>query len=123
MRLFKIAAIAMCVIGLSLSVSAGQNKLGVADHYKVSFVYAMRVGDVLLPSGDYRVVHTMEGNDHIMTFTQLNKKRPAEARTKCRLVPLDKKADETKTAFVMNAANERVLKSVVFAGGMSQHVF
>jgi hypothetical protein len=123
MRLFKLAAIVMCVIGLSLCVSAGQKQFGVADSQRVTFVNAMRVGDVLLPSGEYRVLHTMQGNDHIMVFTQLDKKNPVEARIKCQLVPRDKKADRTETTFVLNAANERVLKSLVFAGDTAVHVF
>lgn len=123
MRLFKVAAIIVCIVGLSLLVNAGQNKLGIADSQKLTLVYAMRVGDVLLPSGDYQVLHTMEGNNHIMVFKQLNKKNPAEARVKCQLVPLDKKAGRTETTFVLNAANERVLKTLVFAGDSAQHVF
>jgi hypothetical protein len=124
MRFLKVVAVvAMCVLGLSLLASAGENKFGVADSRRITFYEPMRVGDMLLPSGDYQVLHTMDGNNHIMVFKQLNSKRPAEARVQCQLVPLPKKADRTETGYVLNASNERVLHTLIFKGDSAQHVF
>ncbi len=124
MRLMKVAAVvAICVLGLSLLASASENKFGVADSQRITFTEPIRVGAVLLPSGDYQVLHQMDGSQHVMLFKQLNSKRPTEARVQCQLVPLQKKAGRTETIFVLNAANERVLHGLIFKGDSAQHVF
>jgi hypothetical protein len=124
MRLLRfVAVLGMCVLGLSLFAVAKQNKFGVADTYKIAFTAPTRVGEVLLPQGNYQVLHTMEGPDHVMVFKQLNSKKPAEARVKCQLVPLPKKAVRDEQLFVINAANERVLRTLIFKGDSAQHLF
>src|SRR3954451_16288962 len=105
MRLFKlITVIAVCVLGTSLILSAGQNKFGVMDTRQVTFDNPMRVGEVLLPSGQYQVLHTMDGENHIMIFKQLRTKNPTEAKVKCTLVPLAKKAPQTQKTYLLNAS-------------------
>jgi hypothetical protein len=125
MRIVKmLALVALCVAGASLLLHAGQNKFGVMDSRQVTFQNPMLVGNVLLPVGEYKVLHTMEGTDHIMVFKQVNtKKTPAEARVKCSLVPLSAKADQTQQIYVLNASNERVLHELVFRGDTAKHVF
>ncbi len=115
--------IAICVLGLSVLAGASQNQFGIADSHNVSFSTPMRVGDVLLPKGEYQVLHTMEGQEHVMVFKQLNTKKPAEARVKCQLQPLSTKAQRTEQTYAFNAANERVLHTLVFRGDSAQHVF
>jgi len=123
MRLVKCLAVtAMCLLCVSLAY-AGQNKFGVADSRTLTFTTPMRVGNVLLPKGNYQVLHTMEGQDHVMVFKQLNTKKPAEARVKCQLVALEQRADQTQQIYVLNAANERVLHTLIFRGDTAKHVF
>jgi hypothetical protein len=95
----------------------------VADSRTLTLTSPTRVGDTLLPQGEYRVLHTMEGQNHIMVFKQLNTSKPAEARVKCNLVALNKRAEENETIYVLNAAKERVLQSLVFKGDSAEHVF
>src|SRR5215470_1898161 len=45
---------------------AGQNSMGIADSYQVSFSQSFRVADTLLPQGTYEIRHVMEGDNHIM---------------------------------------------------------
>jgi hypothetical protein len=124
MRLLKVVAlVAMCVLGMSVLLSAGQNKYGVADNRQVSFDNPIRVGDVLLPSGEYQVLHTMEGENHIMVFKQLRTRKPAEARVKCQLVPLEATAPQTEKIYIVNQSNERVLQTLIFRGDKAKHVF
>lgn len=124
MRGLKMAAVAgLCVVGLSLCLSAEQNKYGVADRRTVSFHDPVRVGDVVLPAGDYEVLHTMKGEDHIMVFKQLKKQKPVEAQVKCQLVALPVKAEETQKIFTVNAAGERVLQTLIFRGDLAEHRF
>ena len=58
-----------------------------------------------------------------MVFSQLNTRKPAEARVKCQLVNLAKKADQDQLFYTMNPAHERVLHVLVFQGDLAQHVF
>jgi len=125
MRVGKvIALVILCVLGASLVVQAGTNKFGVSDSRDIKFTGPTRVGDVLLPTGDYKVLHTMEGENHIMVFKQVNTKAtPAQARVKCTLVPLTAKADQTQQTYRLNDANERVLHELVFRGDTAKHLF
>jgi hypothetical protein len=124
MRFLKvITVIAVCVLGTSLILSAGQNKFGVMDTRQITFDNPMRVGGILLPTGEYQVLHTMDGENHIMVFKQLRAKNPAEAKVKCTLVPLANKAPQTQKTYLLNASNERVLQTLVLQGDKAQHVF
>jgi hypothetical protein len=124
MRALKfVAVVGMCILGMSLLAIASRNQFGVADSRNIVITAPTLVGGVLLPKGSYQVLHTMEGQDHIMVFKQLKTKTPAEARVKCQLVPLPKKAERDEQVFVINAANQRVLHTLVFKGDSAQHVF
>jgi hypothetical protein len=124
MRLVQsVLAIAIGVILLSAWAVAGQDQLGIADTYKVSFSEKVWVADTLLPSGNYEIRHVMEGADHIMVFRQVGTKKPVEVRAKCTLVPLPEKALENEKHFALNAANERVLHELIFKGDRAKHVF
>src|SRR5215831_5656360 len=90
MRQFKVVVLlALCVLSLAVVANAGPNKFGVADSRNLTLTSATRVGETLLPQGEYRVLHTMEGENHFMLFKQLNAGTPAEARVKCQLVPME----------------------------------
>jgi hypothetical protein len=115
--------LSICTLLFGTLVAARQNKFGVMDKYTVSFVDPVRVGDTLLPKGDYEIRHTMKGEEHIMVFRQMRTSKPIEVSAKCTLVPLPEKASDTQTFYVMNAANERVLQELVFKGDSVKHVF
>lgn len=113
----------ICALLLGTVVAAQQNKLGVADKYKVAFLNPIQVGNVLLPKGDYQILHTMEGDTHIMVFTQEGVNHPVQIRAKCTLVPLQEKATQDKTVYTFNTNNERVLRELIFKGDTAKHVF
>ncbi len=121
-RRFAGILIVMCIFILG-GVSAAENKLAIANTYKVNFSEQVRVADTLLPKGNYEIRHVMEGSNHIMVFRQLGTKKPVEVRAKCTLVPLSAKASESQTIYVLNAANQRVLQELVFRGEEAKHVF
>ena len=123
MRILKITSLFMFVCLLTAIVVAKTNKYGVSDVRKVSFTAAIRVGDTLLPQGDYEVRHLMEADNHIMVFKQLGAGKSAEARVKCNLVQLKQKADRDQVVYSLNAANERVLQVLRFSGDSAEHVF
>ena len=122
-NLKSIALFFVVILCLASVLQAGTNKYGVADVRKVTLSAATRVGDVLLPQGDYEVRHVMEAENHLMVFKQLGTNKPAEARVKCNLVALKEKADQTQVIYESNGANERVLRTLRFKGDLAEHVF
>jgi len=112
---------AIVLLTFASLLSAGTNKYGVSDVRKLTLTAPTRVGDVLLPQGEYEVRHLMEADNHVMVFKQLSGK--AEARVKCNLVPLEKKAERNQVTYVVNAAKERVLQTLTFSGDKAEHVF
>ena len=104
-------------------LQAATNKYGVADVRKLTLTAATRVGDVVLPAGDYEVRHVMEAENHIMLFTQLGTNKPAQARVKCNLIPLKEKVDGNQVIYDSKGTNERVLRVLRFRGDQAEHVF
>jgi hypothetical protein len=111
--------IAVLVIG---TAAMAANQLGISEKQDVKFYDPVRVGDTLLPAGDYVVTHHMQGDEHIMVFTKTGRK-PAEARLKCTLKPLTAPAPQTQLEYKVNAAREHVLARMVFKGDRAEHIF
>jgi hypothetical protein len=114
-------AIVLLIFLAAVALAASQS--GVADKRQVTFYDPVRIGETLLPAGEYTVLHQMQGTNHIMVFTQMGKKKAAEAKVKCTLVPLDKPAATSELGFKTNAANERLLTRMVFKGDRAAHHF
>jgi hypothetical protein len=112
-------AIFMLVVG---AAAMAANQYGIADKRNVTFADPVRVGDTLLPAGEYQITHQMQGSDHIMTFKQLARKNPVEVRVKCTLVPLKAAAQQTEFGFKVNG-NEKLLNRMVFRGERAEHLF
>jgi hypothetical protein len=120
MRSFKWMVL-LCVLAL-VPLAVAKNNLGIHDTGRVTFYNSVRVAGTVLPAGEYVVRHTMEGQEHVMVFEAVNHKvQPLKA--KCQLVQLTGKADQTRTVYEVNGANERVLQELVFAGDTAKHVF
>ncbi len=102
------------------TVMASENPMGIAPKQEITFTAPTIVGGNLLPAGDYKVLHEMQGTTHIMIFKQIGGK--AEAKAKCNLVPLEAKATTTEQRYTENAKNEHVLVEMTFRGDTSKHV-
>ena len=122
MRFVKILGILLCVAALVSLAAAVDKNLGIRDSYRITFTAPVRVGTAMLPAGEYNILHTMEGQEHIMVFKPVRGKG-AELKAKCTLVPLAQKAQHDSTVYQLNAANERVLQELVFRGDTAKHVF
>jgi hypothetical protein len=124
MRSMKVAAIlAVIMLGMSMLSMAERNKFGVSDTQKVTFNEPIKVGDVLLPKGEYNVQHTMEGENHVMVFTQITRGTAASTRVKCQLVPLAEKAQQTQVLYGHDQKDGHVLQELIFRGDTAKHVF
>lgn len=118
MRFLKVLGTAVLV--LSAMGWATEKNLGIHNVANVSFDVAVRVGTTVIPAGDYKVSHTMEGQEHVMTFARVGKKDVY--KVKCTLVSLEKKAPQDQQ-LVELSGNERVLRELVFRGDTAKHVF
>ena len=124
MRSMKVATVlAVILLGLSIFSMAERNKFGVSDVQKVTFNEPIKVGDVLLPKGEYKVQHTMEGENHIMVFTQVTNGTAASTRVKCQLVPLPEKAKQTQVLYGHDQKDGHVIQELIFRGDTAKHVF
>jgi hypothetical protein len=121
MHSLKAVALFVCMLAL-VSVALAENTLGIHDSGRVTFGTPTRVGGTLVPAGEYVVRHTMERQEHVMVFQAANHKGQ-DVKAKCQLVRLEKKADQTRTVYEVNAASERVLQELVFRGDSAKHVF
>jgi hypothetical protein len=119
-RMFVVVMAVIVVLGAATLVAAKDNPMGIAQKQEISFTAPTVVGGSLLPAGDYKVLHEMQGATHIMVFKQINGK--AEAKAKCNLVPLNEKAKTTEQRYTENAKNEHVLIEMTFRGDTSKHV-
>lgn len=122
MRLVKFMTV-LALLTIAAMAMAELNQFGVADIQKVTFNDPMKIGQVVLPKGEYKVQHVMEGENHIMIFTQQKVANPAEARVKCQLVKLESKAERTQLLYTQDADNARILQEIVFRGETAKHVF
>jgi hypothetical protein len=113
----------VCVLGLAVLATAANNKYGVADVHRVNFSNSIRIGDAQLPPGEYEIKHVMEAENHIMVFHRIGGGKTVDVRAKCTLVPLPQKASQTQKSYVRNAADQPVLRELVFAGETAKHVF
>jgi len=88
---------------VAVLASAG-DKLGIANSQSISVSGNVRIGDVLLPQGDYSVKHEMDGENHSMVFSRVSSGKPTSFRVKCSLVPLAEKSKTTEKTYTVNAA-------------------
>lgn len=119
MRVLRVVGILCFFIVVACAAWAGDS--GHEAGY-VTLTSPARIGGTLLPAGDYQVRHTMEGEEHVMVFHSVNHKTP-DVKARCKMLELGKKADATRTVYDENAAHERVLIELVFAGDAQKHIF
>jgi len=119
-RMFVVVMVALLVLGCAVMVAAKDEMAGVATKQEITLTQPTVVGGSLLPAGEYKINHEMQGTEHIMIFKQIGGK--AEVKAKCNLVPLNAKVRTTEQHFNENAKNERVLVEMQFQGDTSKHV-
>ena len=119
-RMLAVLIAAILVIGATTMLAAKDNPMGIAPKQDITFAAPTIVGGTLLPAGDYKIIHEMQGTEHIMIFKSVSGK--TEVKAKCSLVPLNEKAKTSEQRFTENAKNERVLVEMTFRGDTAKHV-
>ena len=111
-------------------------ELRVGREDDVTFTKEVRVGEVTLIPGEYRLQHRVEGADHFVHFEALVRTVPSAQKTaaglsipagqageiKCRLEPLPDKVKDTKLHLRKEEGGQRLLK-VLIRGENVAHVF
>jgi hypothetical protein len=113
----------MVAVSALIAVASDLNQYGVADEREVRFRAPVLVGTTVLPAGEYKVIHTMQGSDHLMLFRSVKpKKARAPVLVPCALRPLDAPAPTTMVG-VENEDGKRILTFLQFKGDTAIHVF
>lgn len=120
-RMIVLLLAAVVILACGTALASDNPMAGVALKQTINFSQPTVVGGTLLPAGDYKITHEMQGNTHIMIFTEQGGQK-LEAKAKCNLVPLEKKASQSQTRYTENAKNERVLMEMTFRGDTAKHV-
>ena len=117
---------ALKVLGIALLLTAAVSMMAADASYpatgkvwNINLPSAMKVNGVLLPAGDYKVQHIVDGGNHVLVFKTRNDKE--KVRANCKLEKLPNKVDETIEVSDLNSAGERVLQSVAFKGDTFRH--
>lgn len=116
MRKLVIVAV---LLGLAAYCLAAGMNMPANYERNVTFTEGVKVGDVIIPAGDYKVVHQMEGENHIMIFRQ--GKRDV-ARVRCSIEQLKTKAPTSEQVYTAENG-QKVLKTLIFRGDTIKHNF
>jgi len=113
--------IVFTLVAAMFAVAAEKGQFAIGSTRGVSFYEPIKIGGVLLPAGEYKVKHVMEGDNHVMIFTNVDKKDKT-AKVNCKMEQLKTKAEEN--AQEVKAENgDRVLVSLTFKGDTVRHIF
>ena len=118
------------------AASPREQELRVGRSDDVSFTRDVRVGEVTLKPGKYRVRHRVEGTDHFVHFETLVTTTPSAQKiatglaipageageVKCRLEPLGAKVQKTTLHLLSEEGGQRLTK-VFIRGENVAHVF
>lgn len=118
-KLFALVVI-LLVATVILAADQPAGGMAVGQTRTISLFDPAQVGGTLLPAGDYKITHTMEGDSHIMVFQQVHGN--ASAKVNCKMVALPKKADRSLQAF-STVDNKRVLTAITWKGDSVTHEF
>jgi hypothetical protein len=113
----KTLSIAVAVVAFSLLLLAEQN-FGLNRTKSITFRENVTIASQVLPAGDYKVTHLMEGDNHIMLFKTARK----QFRIGCSIVPLPSKSRDTQLLYEQQG-EARVLTGMTFKGDSFQHRF
>ena len=138
----SVAVMSVLVLTLPLlSLAAAQQRGGFAS-YKyfpigkkgdVHFTEPVRVGDVLLQPGMYRVQHVEDGSEHAVVFKKMDMpagyrhgntpvSEEVAAQFKCKAENTGEKVRKTEVGVRTNAAGEQEVTEVEIAGETFKHL-
>src|SRR6185369_16686358 len=109
----KFAAVAIIMLFILGVAFAADSTFGVGKTRNITFNSDTKVGDKVLPAGDYKILHLMEGTEHTLVFKSMTNQE--KVRVKCNMVKLDKESDQTFSE-LKTVGSEKILTALVFRG-------
>lgn len=115
----KIALLLLGIIFLaSLAVADGPMVTWKSKDLKLD--KSVRAGSVILPAGEYKVSHVMEGSEHVLVMQLKGKNQTF--RVACKMQPLPTKAAQDEQHYKYEG-QQAVLTGIVFRGDTYFHAF
>lgn len=125
---------ATVVLITTVAAAADQQAIKVGKKGEVMLSQETQVGDLTLKPGHYQMQHRVDGEDHMIHFTELKgihrtpyypsgptgTAHPGEV--KCRLEPMNAKASQTAVTMSTEGGMRRITK-IEIAGENVAHVF
>lgn len=128
-----VAATVASLAFINVATAADQKMITVGKKGEIVFTEPTQIGDVTLKPGHYRFQHRVEGNDHLVSFTELLMSQGNHAtgmqlggkdsgEIKCRVEALDRKAAKTAIYSDSSSGIKKVTRIEV-RGENVAHVF
>ena len=127
-------AVGLMVLTLSVLVFAKQDQtVVVGKDDTVTFETPVRIGKQVVPAGDYRVQHMLEGDNHAVTFKKVSASSEGESgsaagtevvRTVCKLKSLGTTAKYTELHYTLHEGSKmKTLQDLLVQGENVKHMF
>ena len=125
---------AMVVLSTTVAAAADQQVIKVGKKGEVMLDQETQVGDLTLKPGHYQMQHRVDGEDHMIHFTELKgvHRNPSyqssptgtahPGEVKCRLEPMNAKASETRVTLSTEGGVRRITR-IEIQGENVAHVF
>jgi hypothetical protein len=123
--MFAIVVVMKMYVGWEFPTSASPPEFPAATDqpkiHTVSFPFAVRVGDLTVPAGVYRVRHVASVNLHVMVFSLTSD--AATYRVRCRPEMLPDRAKSTQQQYELDSSGQKRLAALTFEGEWVRHIF
>jgi hypothetical protein len=100
------------------TLSFAEQGFGVNRTRTITFREQVSIASQVLPAGEYKVQHVMQGENHVLLF----KRAGNEFRVNCTMTTLPQKSRDTRLVF-SDGPDGKVLIGLVFKGDDFQHEF
>jgi hypothetical protein len=118
---YRKMAIVLAIVSLVGLAAWASDAMVTWKSQEVKLSEPAHVGNVLLPAGEYKVSHEMQGEQHFVVMA-LNGKEKHTFRLACQMEPLAKPATQTEQHYRYEG-KEKILLGLVFKGDKFFHAF
>ena len=116
----KVAVLLLGIFILAVVVAA-EEPMVTWKSQNLALTSDTRVGTQVLPAGDYKVKHEMQGPAHVLVLT-LQGKEAKTFRVPCQMQPLAEKSKVSEQHYRFEG-KDKVLVALVFKGDKFTHAF
>ena len=118
---YRKLAIVLAVVSLVALAAWADDAMVSWKSKDIKLEASARVGSVVLPAGEYRVTHEMQGTQHTLVMARTGKGKQT-FRVLCSMEPLPKAATQSEQHYRYEG-KEKILTGLVFKGDKVFHAF